>query len=207
VKQTIDAYEQIFSGVTLFLSPDSGSDMPELPAVIHDMTLFNADCSTSSLPQSCGAKTEVLSYFLSANGPNAKATQDGGMTASRSLKTGDIGIAGVKVLTAMDPTSFLGGAEFDFAVSDQTTLQQEGCPNYPTLCGLFGYPFTPEEAAYNVLTVFFNGTNAATHYGGTQGPAPIQYWNSTTRIFNTRKRIRAPLFPVRCPAPRRCRIC
>ena len=75
----------------------------------------------------------------------------------------------------MDPTSFLGGAEFDFAVSDQTTLQQEGCPNYPILCGLFGYPFTPEEAAYNVLTVFFNGTNAATHYGGTRGPAPIQY--------------------------------
>jgi hypothetical protein len=174
-KQTIDAYEQVFSGVTLFLSPDSGSDMPELPAVIHDMTLFNADCSTSSLPQSCGAKTEVLSYFLSANGPNAKATQDGGMTASRSLKTGDIGIAGVKMLTAMDPTSFFGGAEFDFAVSDQTTLQQEGCPNYPTLCGLFGYPFTPEEADYNVLTVFFNGTNAATHYGGTRGPAPIQY--------------------------------
>ena len=23
------------------------------------------------------------------------------------------------------------------------------------------YPFTPEEAAYNVLTVFFNGTSAA----------------------------------------------
>jgi hypothetical protein len=174
-KQTIDAYEQIFSGVTLFLSPDAGSDMPELPAVIHNNTLFTVDCSSSKLPQSCGAKTEILSYFLSANGPNAKATQDGGMTASRSLKTGDIGIAGVKVLSGMEPNSFMGGAEFDFAVSDATTLQQEGCPNYPTPCGLFGYPFTPEEAAYNVLTVFFNGTSTATHYGGTSGSAPIQY--------------------------------
>jgi len=175
-KLTIDAYQHIFSGVTLFLSPDSGGDMPELPAVIHYTKLFNVDCSTSNQPLSCGAKTEVLSYFLSANGPNAKSTQDGGMTAARSLKTGDIGIAGVKVLTAMEPASFLGGAEFDFAVSDATTIEQEGCPTYPPACFMpFGYFLTPEEAAYNVLTVFFNGTSAGTHYGGTSGPAPIQY--------------------------------
>ena len=31
------------------------------------------------------------------------------------------------------------------------------------------------DAAYNVLTDFFNGTPAATIYGGTLGPAPIHY--------------------------------
>jgi hypothetical protein len=174
-KQTIDAYEQIFSGVTLFLSPDSGGDLPELPSVIHDIALFNVDCSTSNQPLSCGAKTEVLSYFISARGPNEKATQDGGMTASRSLKTGDIGIPGLKVLTAMEPASFLGGAEFDFAVSDPTTVEEQGCPSYPTLCMPFGLLITPEEAAYHVLTVFFNGTQAAARYGGTPGTEPIQY--------------------------------
>ena len=34
---------------------------------------------------------------------------------------------------------------------------------------------TPEEAAYNVMTVFFYGTPAAKFYGGTRGPAPMQY--------------------------------
>jgi hypothetical protein len=31
------------------------------------------------------------------------------------------------------------------------------------------------DAAYNVLNDFFNGTPAATIYGGTLGPAPIHY--------------------------------
>ena len=32
-----------------------------------------------------------------------------------------------------------------------------------------------EEAAYNVMTVFFYGTPAAAFYGGTVGTAPMQY--------------------------------
>jgi hypothetical protein len=59
------------------------------------------------------------------------------------------------------------------AVSDPTTVEQEGCPDYPTFCMPFGFLITPEEAAYNVLTVFFNGTTAATDFGGTYGTAPI----------------------------------
>jgi hypothetical protein len=174
-KQTIDAYEFIFSGVTLFLSPDSGSDMPELPSVLHNKTLFGVDCSTAKLPMSCQAKTEILSYFIAAGGPNQKATQVGGMTASSQVTTGDIGVPGLKVLTALKTPSFLGGAEFDFAVSDPSTVEQEGCPDPNTLCMPFGFFITPEEATYNVLTVFFDGTPAATDFGGTYGTAPIQY--------------------------------
>jgi hypothetical protein len=64
-------------------------------------------------------------------------------------------------------------ATLPLAVSDPTTVEQEGCPDYPTFCMPFGFLITPEEAAYNVLTVFFNGTTAATDFGGTYGTAPI----------------------------------
>jgi hypothetical protein len=175
-KQTIDAYERIFSGVTLFLSPDSGSDLPELPSSFRDNTLLGVDCSTAKQPLSCQAKTEVLSYFVTAAGPNQKATQVGGMTASSQPTTGDIGVPGVKVLTSIETPPFFGGAEFDFAVSDSTTVEQEGCPTWPnTPCMPFGLTLTPEEAAYNVLTVFFDGTSAYADFGGTSGTEPIQY--------------------------------
>jgi len=96
------------------------------------------------------------------------------MTAASPVTTGNIGVPGVKLLTALSPppsTPFLGGAEFDQPVSGPSTLQSEGCPNPNGGCpGL-----SVEEAAYNVMTVFFNGTPAATFYGGTVGTAPIQY--------------------------------
>jgi hypothetical protein len=34
---------------------------------------------------------------------------------------------------------------------------------------------SPEQAIYNVLKVFFDGTAAATSFGGTQGAAPFNY--------------------------------
>jgi len=177
-KRTIDAYETIFAGVTLFLSPDAGNDLPELGTEVKphpDNKLYVRDCkSATKNPISCEAKTEVLSYFVSVAGPNGKATQVGGMTASSLLTTGDIGIAGVKLLTSLSPPpspSFLGGAEFDHPVSGNN-IQQEGCPGYPgTVCK----NLTVELAAYNALTVFFYGTPAAHSYGGKPGPAPMRY--------------------------------
>jgi len=83
-------------------------------------------------------------------------------------------VPGVKTLTSLTPAPavpFVGGAEFDFAISQSSTMQQTGCPSGNSDCvGL-----TIEEAAYNVLTVFFNLTPAAAFYGGTVGAAPIQY--------------------------------
>jgi hypothetical protein len=78
----------------------------------------------------------------------------------------------VKLLTSMPKAAqlspFLGGAEFDYAVStnDEATTQKEGCRTKGCTEDL-----TPEEAAYNVLGDFFFGTLAAGHYGG-QAPAP-----------------------------------
>ncbi len=181
-EQTIDAYESIFSGVTLFLGPDAGQDLPEFkkqnpgPVTVHpDNTLWAIDCigaTTDAQPRSCEAKTEILSYFVTEAGANSKATQVGGMTASSAFLTGNIGVPGVKVLTSLSPP-FLGGAEFDHPVSNGPNVQEQGCTDFPTSpssCAV-----TAEEGAYNTLEVFFYGTPAATYYGGTTGPGPMQY--------------------------------
>jgi hypothetical protein len=175
-RETIDAYERIFSGITLFISPDAGNDMPEYSETRpphHDNFLFVVDCgSINTEEMSCEAKTDVISYFVRAFGPNEKSTQVGGMTAGSLETPGDIGIAGVKVVTSLAPPAFvIGGAEFDFALSDTNTFQQQGCPKFPANCG----NLTIELGAYNTLTVFFYGTPAAAFYGGVVGTAPIQY--------------------------------
>jgi uncharacterized protein (TIGR03437 family) len=179
-KQAIDAAESIFTGVTLFLGPDAGNDFPTfgLTSVTPhaDNTLFAAECSSAPPAQlvSCEAKTEILSYFVAVTGSNGKGTQVGGMTASSPLTNGDIGVPGVKTLTSLTPAPavpFVGGAEFDYAISQSSTIQETGCPIRNSVCpGL-----TIEEAAYNVMTVFFNMTPAAAFYGGTIGNEPIQY--------------------------------
>jgi len=179
-KQAIDAAESIFTGVTLFLGPDAGNDFPTfgLTSVTPhaDNTLFAAECSSAPPAQlvSCEAKTEILSYFVAVTGSNGKGTQVGGMTASSPLTNGDIGVPGVKTLTSLTPAPavpFVGGAEFDYAISQSSTIQETGCPIRNSVCpGL-----TIEEAAYNVMTVFFNMTPAAAFYGGTVGTEPIQY--------------------------------
>ncbi len=177
-KQAIDAYESIFSGVTLFIGADAGDDFPNFSQTVTrhaDNTLFAVDCSNTPKTEimSCEAKTEVLSYFVTATGTNGKGTQVGGMTASSAVTIGNIGVQGVKVLTALSPPPsppFIGGAEFDFPVSG-SDLEGEGCPDPSGNCpGL-----SVAEGAYNVMTVFFTGTPAAAFYGGTVGTAPIQY--------------------------------
>ncbi len=174
-KQTIDVYELVFSGLTLQISPDAGKDTPEFvknPVFTPhpDNFLYAANCSTTSTPRSCEAKTEVLSYFDKVSGPNAKSTQVGGLTASTDVAAGDIGIATVKML-ATPPSTLLGGAEFDHPVSTGNNTQQTGCPTYPDpSCDV-----TPDEGAYYVLRQFFYGTRAAVYYGGTYGPALLQY--------------------------------
>ena len=179
-KQAIDAAENIFTGVTLFLGPDAGNDFPtfgQTSVTPHaDNTLFAVECSSALKAQlvSCEAKTEILSYFVTVTGANGKGTQVGGMTASSTLASGSIGMPGVKTLTSLTPAPavpFVGGAEFDYAISQNSTMQETGCPIKNGTCpGL-----TIEEAAYNVMTVFFDQTPAAAFYDGTVGTEPIQY--------------------------------
>jgi hypothetical protein len=175
--QTIDMYEKTFAGVTLFLVPDAENDLPEFSQNVTphaDNTLFAVDCSQSpKYIMSCEAKTEILSYFVTVTGANRKATQVGGMTAGSPATPGSLGVPGVKVLTSLTPAPsppFSGGADFDFAVSSASLIQQQGCPNYPTACpGL-----TPEQAAYNTMAVFFYGTPSAAYFGAPVGPGRLQ---------------------------------
>nr|HEV7953021.1 hypothetical protein [Candidatus Acidoferrales bacterium] len=173
-KEAIDVHERIFAGLTLIVNPDEGTDLPEFtgfPEVMPhpDNTLFSVDCAgaiagTDHDFRSCEAKTEILSYFITVSGPNGKATQVGGLTATSPRMPGNIGISGVRVLTSLMPPpspAFLGGAEFDFPVTS-VHIQEEGCPNYPANCD----NLTVEEAAYNVLNDFFYGTPQAASFDG-----------------------------------------
>lgn len=190
-KTTIDTYEKTFSGVTLILSPDGGKDLPEFGFTKKDVKgivppdvapLYDLDCSTTPTHLSCETKTEVIQYFVNATcitSPgcvNGKATRVGGLTASANDATGNIEIAGVKLVTSWQPPllqpppspPLLGGAEFDRPVSGKN-MQQMGCPDYskttPNACS----GLTVEEAAYNVMTAFFNHTPAAPYFKGTLG--------------------------------------
>jgi hypothetical protein len=176
-EQTIDMYETVFRGVALDLTPDSGDDLPEFSSTLppHPPVLYSSDCSATIDVMSCDAKVEVITYLLDELGPNGNATQVGGLTASGMSDTtrGDIGLPGVKLLTSLrpqPPIPIRGGAEFDYPVSDPKTAAKEGCTSPGGTCSI-----TPEEAAFNVLTVFFDGTPEGTLYGGTRGPAPLQY--------------------------------
>jgi hypothetical protein len=177
-EQTIDTYERIFTGVALALTPDAGDDLPEFSSTLPPVlpALYNSDCGTATDVMSCEAKVEVITYLIDEPGPNGKSTQVGGMTASSDTALGNIGVPGVKLLTSLAPPPFppiRGGAEFDFPVSNAKTTAQEGCIGYSSGANCSG--ITPEEAAYNALTVFFDGTPAGKFYGGTSGPAPLQY--------------------------------
>ena len=98
--EMIEAYEQIFNGVTLIVTPDIGDDLPALGTLLpQDQAdpIWNADCAWNQTV-SCQAKARILSDFAAARGPDEKVTDVGGMTASSSLTPGDIGVPGVKEL-------------------------------------------------------------------------------------------------------------
>jgi hypothetical protein len=195
--KAIDTYEGIFSGITLVLSPDSGKDLPEFGVNRANVSphpdnglLYSQDCSRTTSPLSCEAKTEVIQYFMNAtcstseNCVNGKSTQVGGLTATISDAPGNIGIGGVKLLNSWSPPlvpAFLGGAEFDHAVSGHQRIRT-GCPSFPDKTNCHG--LSVEEAAYNVLAVFFNHTPAGSYFKGTMptisatgnaGSTPLQY--------------------------------
>jgi hypothetical protein len=198
--QTIKEYERIFPGVTLVISPNTGSDLPAFhihPIPKHpDNVLVAKDCSQYSKEdtgyRSCEAKTEILSRFLTL-GDNAKATQVGGMRASSPTCMGDIGLPGVKLLTpgwSLASPPLIGGAAFDHPVSVKLKdRQEEGCPPSPfppKTCTTSKAPANPnctvtkEEAAYYVLANFFFGTSSAPDFDepsptGTTPAATIQY--------------------------------
>ena len=171
--QTFQAYTKTFGGLTLILIPDLGDKLPEYDVTsvtpAKHKALFDNICSEELYPLSCYAKTQILANFAAAQSEsNPQAIQVGGMSASSTLKPGDIGLPAVKCfatsfclqsLKLNPPLSFVGGAEFDYAATiDSGSKQQElGCPTAPekVLC----LDLTPELIAFNVFADFFDRTH------------------------------------------------
>jgi hypothetical protein len=173
-KDAIDQYESIFTGLTLVLTPDASNDLPEFPSNPWQKSPFTSpvypiDCTTTKTPRSCEAKAEIISYFITATGPNRKATLVGGLTASSDTAFGDIGMPGVRLVTSLSPPfgppAIFGGAEVDHPISGSEQLRQEtGCPNDKAPDKKRCKGLTQEEAEADVLYDFFYGTPDAAHF-------------------------------------------
>ncbi len=190
--QAIDFYNSTFSGLTLVLTPDASTDFPEIgtPVVPMSTSIFGVDMTTANdlwdvdcysnknntisyKTISCGAKVEILAHFVSIDvnaSNNAKSTYVGGMTSSTCTLTGDIDLPGVKLLASslilnLPVNSFVGGAQFDHAVSsDEKDRRQEGCPHGPNC--------SADQAAYNALSNFFYSTLGQTYFDATRPKTP-----------------------------------
>ncbi len=87
----------------------------------------------------------------------------------------NLGVASVKFLSERTAqlkaasAQILGGAQFNTSFSVDPS--GEGCPTK----GGCANGISPEQAEYNVLTVFFDGTSVASSFGGTTGNAPLNY--------------------------------
>lgn len=169
----IDMYGKIFSNLTLVAT--TGSGLPNLNKTGFTIpSAFSGDCNKPDMD--CAAETTILSHFMdpSVGGNNSKATQTSGMEASRANGF-NLGVGSVKFLSQrtaeLKPPSaqILGGAQFNKSFSNDAAL--EGC----TTKGGCANGITPEQAEYNVLNVFFDGTAVASSFGGTPGNAPLNY--------------------------------
>jgi hypothetical protein len=183
----IDAYGQIFNGVTLTLTPNT-DPLPSFPTSDTSLLIpapgFVPDCGNDPLTNpsgydpgdamSCAAITQILTHFVNpfVGGFNGKSTQENAMNAR--TEGIDLGINGIKWLAAataggrapLPGTPFhmsqiLGGAQFDKSLVAELML--EGCPDYtannpnPPRCN----NLTIEEGLVNVLSISsFPGTAA-----------------------------------------------
>lgn len=186
-EEAIDLYGGVFSNLTLVVTTGTGLpnflDTNGIPLGNYSVPPgFTPDCAETNLARimDCAAETTILAYFANPQhgGNNAKATQESGLGAVaihiHPLGGGDLDAHGIKWL-AQNTTSgsaplpgtsnvvsrVLGGLQFDnsFSMNPQT----EGCPQLggcPT-----NDPISPEQAFYNVLQVYFDGTPAGSNYG------------------------------------------
>ena len=206
--QTFQAYTTTFGGLTLILTPDLGDKLPEYNVTsvtpAKHKVLFDNICSEGLYPLSCYAKTQIIANFAAAQREsNPQAIQVGGMSASSTLKPGDIGLPAVKCFATSSclqqslklnpPLSFVGGAEFDYAATiDSISKQQElGCPLAPEKVPCPHLTF--ELIAFNVFADFFDSTHVEDQFmetvnreiadaAGTSSPHYMQYRKGLRRI-------------------------
>jgi hypothetical protein len=193
-EDAIDVFGNAFSNLTLVVT--TGSGLPNflmtngLPYTNYSVPPgFCPDCADTndlSKTMDCAAETTILAYFVDPQhgGNNAKATQADGMSAAgvhiHPLGGGDLGAHGPKWLAANTTSGnaplpgttnvvsrVLGGLQVGGGggVITQNTLtegcnEKGGCPTNDVI--------SPEQAIYNVLTAFFDGTPLGTNYASSQ---------------------------------------
>jgi hypothetical protein len=193
-EDAIDLYGAAFSNLTLVVTTGNGLpnflDANGDPYTNNYSVPpgFWPDCaSTGAAGQSnimdCAAETTILAYFADARhgGNNAKAAQGDGMSAhgihSHPLGGGDLGDHGIKWLaqntaggnaplpgTSNIVSRVLGGSQVGGDMGMAVITQHpdtEGCPMLNGGCS----NISPQQAIYNVLTTFFDGTPLGSNYG------------------------------------------
>ncbi|HEV7924858.1 MAG TPA: hypothetical protein VGR14_05860 [Verrucomicrobiae bacterium] len=196
-EDAIDVYGEAFSNLTLVVTTGTGLpnflDTNGVPYPTYTVPPgFAPDCADTNLARimDCAAETTILAYFADPRhgGKNAKATQESGLGAValhiHPLGGGDLDAHGIKWLAQSTPSGsaplpgtsnvvsrVLGGLQFDYSFS--MSPQTEGCPQLggcPT-----NDPISPEQAFYNVLRAFFDGTQVGGSYGVTTSNLPLNY--------------------------------
>jgi hypothetical protein len=196
-EDAIDVFGNAFSNLTLIVTTGSGlpnfldaygvpytNTYSVPPGFCPDCALTNSNAQANIMD--CAAETTILAYFADPQhgGNNAKAIQADGLAANEihanPLGGGDLGAHGIKWL-AQNTTSgnaplpgttnivsrVLGGLQIGAPGGGAIITQNPDT----TGCNLRGGGCTnisPEQAIYNVLTAFFDGTPLGTNYGSSQ---------------------------------------
>jgi hypothetical protein len=200
-EHAIDMFGKTFSELTLTMS--TGDGLPNLDAPLLTDTPCNLNKGTCSFTMAtsfdfssvcivadmdCAAETTILAYFIQSTvgGPNAKATQTDGMKGG--AKHGNLSVPSVKLISestdlyTWPSQRILGGSQLNqpFSSNAKSAADEGGCPA-PTVST--PWPCSPEQALYNVLAWFFDGTNQSLNFppgtvsknGGHPGSAPLNY--------------------------------
>ena len=194
-EDAIDVFGNAFTNLTLIVT--TGNGLPNflmtngLPYTNYSVPPgFAPICAdpNQAIIMDCAAETTIEAYFMDPQhgGNNAKAVQENGLRAggihSQPLGGGDLGGYGIKWL-AQNTTSgnsplpetsnvvsrVIGGLQTVDSITQNT--QTEGC-NQPGGCPT-NDPVSPEQAIYNVLTVYFDGTPVGSNYGSRYGTPPV----------------------------------
>lgn len=206
-ERAIDLYGQVFSNTTLAVTTASGfpnffyTNLPDTNGIPYATYAVPAgfawppgsvNTNDQSHVMDAASEATILAYFADTRhgGNNAKAVQEDGLAAQeinlKPLGGRTLGSYGVKWLAEASASGHtilpgatnslsrvLGGLQFVGGFSTDTV--GEGC-NVPGGCPS-NAPISPEQAFYNVMEVFFDGTSLGATYGtkDLSGTLPLNY--------------------------------
>ncbi len=187
-EDAIDLFSGAFSNLTLVVTTGSGLpdflDTNGVPytnySVPPGFCPMCAETNNTTNMMDCAAETTILAYFADPQhgGNNAKSVQENGLRASgihiHALGGGDLDSHGIKWL-AQNTTSgysplpgttnvvsrLLGGLQVGGGGTITQNTETAGCPQ---IGGCTNY-ISPEQAIYNVLRTYFDGTPVGSNYG------------------------------------------